>query len=156
MRKKLPFPQLVSWSRISEPSTVRKEALLLSVESWLSHDSLNGIQSIQNRTGPYQRTPFRKLQSSYEILRFFPGPWTVHPVGDFLDVHHKKQKHIWLNFARFISLGSLNGIQQTLILWRVFADICFKLTPSQGPVTPRSTPRGDPGDGINVVFLMVF
>ena len=26
-----------------------------------------------------------KLRSSYEILRFFRGPWTVGPVGDFLD-----------------------------------------------------------------------
>ena len=35
----------------------------------------------------------------------FFGVRSVGPVGDFLDVHNQK-KHIWLNFAKFISLKS--------------------------------------------------
>ena len=44
------------------------------------------VESIKHWMGPYPRTPFSKLRSSYLILRFFRGPWTVGPfIGDFLD-----------------------------------------------------------------------
>ena len=115
----------VSWSNLNQ---YLSDGVVQPPTRYISHRSFRNLPSFffpcnlrielsqgsreRNSMGPNPNgPPFSKLWSSYEIRRFFPGPFRNGPLGDFLDIIAINRLFQWdrgfLGYAPGVCWGSL-------------------------------------------------